>query len=119
MRPDHPVLVSSTVPVEEIPPLELKRRRETATPPCVLDVREPWEVAIASLPGTINIPMNELPQRLSELDPKADTVVMCKAGSRSRRVAAFLQTRGFEHVANLTGGIDAWTRDIDPGLQSY
>lgn len=119
MRPGHPALVSSNVPIEEIAPLELKRRQQAASPPRVLDVREPWEVAIASLPGTINIPMNELPQRLAELDPKADTVVMCKAGSRSRRVAAFLQTRGFEHVANLTGGIDAWARDIDPSLQSY
>jgi rhodanese-related sulfurtransferase len=76
-------------------------------------------VAIVSLPGTVNIPLNELPQRLGELDPTADTVVMCKAGSRSRRAAVFLQTHGFEHVANLTGGVDAWTRDIDPSLQSY
>jgi sulfur-carrier protein adenylyltransferase/sulfurtransferase len=107
------------VAIEEIPPLELKRRQESGSPPRVIDVREPWEIAIASLPGTVNIPLSELPQRLGELDPKAETVVMCKAGGRSRHAAGFLQTRGFERIANLTGGIDAWTRDIDPTLQSY
>ena len=85
----------------------------------MLDVREPWEIAIASLPGTLNIPLNELPQRLSELDPKAELIVMCKAGARSRRAAAYLQTQGFDRVANLTGGIDAWARDIAPDLASY
>ena len=85
----------------------------------VIDVREPWEIAIASLPGTLNIPLNELPQRLEQLDPKADTVMICKSGGRSRHAAAYLLSHGFEHVANLTGGIDAWTRDIDPNLASY
>jgi rhodanese-related sulfurtransferase len=107
------------MPVEEIAPLELKRRQQTGTPVCVVDVREPWELALASLPGTLNIPLNELPQRLAELDPKADTVVMCKSGGRSRHAAVFLLSRGFERVANLTGGIDAWTREIDPNLPSY
>lgn len=69
--------------VEEISPAELKRRQQANAALRVIDVREPWEVAIASLPGTLNIPLNELPQRLGQLDPKVDTVVMCKAGSRS------------------------------------
>src|SRR3974390_301352 len=97
--------------LEEISPQELKRRRDTDPSVRLIDVREPWEVAIVSLPGAVNIPLNELPQRLSELDPRAETVVMCKAGGRSRRAAAFMLTRGFAHVANLTGGIDAWTHD--------
>jgi rhodanese-related sulfurtransferase len=105
--------------VEEISPLELKRRLEAGAPLRVIDVREPWEVAIASLPETLNIPLNELPQRLQELDPKADTVVMCKSGGRSGRAAAFMLSRGFGRIANLTGGIDAWTRDVDPTLDSY
>ena len=105
--------------IEEISPEELKRRQTSGVPPRLIDVREPWEVAMAAIPGAIHIPLNELPQRLGELDPKADTVVMCKAGGRSLRAAMFLQTRGFSHVANLTGGIDAWTRDVDPSLQSY
>jgi sulfur-carrier protein adenylyltransferase/sulfurtransferase len=105
--------------VEEIPPAELQRRQARATPPRLVDVREPWEVAIAAIPGAIHIPLNELPQRLAELDPAVETVVMCKAGSRSLRAALFLESRGFGHVANLTGGIDAWARDVDPALQSY
>ena len=105
--------------IEEISPEELKRRQASGVPPRLIDVREPWDVAMAAIPGAIHIPLNELPQRLGELDPKADTVVMCKAGGRSLRAAMFLQTRGFSHVANLTGGIDAWTRDVDPSLPSY
>ena len=105
--------------VEEISPTELRRRQQAAAGLRVIDVREPWEIAIASLPGTLNIPLNELPQRLEQLDPKADTVMICKSGGRSRHAAAYLLSHGFERVANLTGGIDAWTRDIDPNLASY
>jgi rhodanese-related sulfurtransferase len=105
--------------IEEIDPTEFKRRLDLGHSLRLLDVREPWEVAIASLPQALNIPLNELPQRLQELDPKVDTVVMCKAGGRSRRAAAFLVARGFERVSNLTGGIDAWTHEIDPTLQTY
>jgi sulfur-carrier protein adenylyltransferase/sulfurtransferase len=104
---------------EEIDPTEFKRRLDSADAVRLIDVREPWEVAIAGLAQAVNIPLNELPQRLQELDPNADIVVMCKSGGRSRRAAAFLVSRGFGRVANLTGGIDAWTRDIDPTLQTY
>jgi sulfur-carrier protein adenylyltransferase/sulfurtransferase len=103
----------------EIDPAEFKRRLDAGESMRLIDVREPWEVAIAGLPQAVNIPLNELPQRLSELDPTADIVVMCKAGGRSRRAAAFLASHGFQSVANLTGGIDAWTRDIDPSLETY
>jgi rhodanese-related sulfurtransferase len=82
-------------------------------------VREPWERAIASLPGSLNIPMGEIAARWRELDADAQIVVLCKAGSRSRRVAQFLSGQGFAQVANLSGGIDAWRRDIDPSLESY
>lgn len=107
------------MPIPEIEPQELKRRQDSGESINVLDVREPWETAIASLPGTIRIPLNELPQRLHELDPKAELIVMCKAGGRSRRAAAYLQTLGFDRVANLTGGIDAWAREIEPDLPTY
>ena len=107
------------MPASEIDPTEFKRQLDAGADVRLIDVREPWEVAIAGLPQAINIPLNELPQRLSELDPKAQTVVMCKSGGRSRRATAYLASRGFERVANLTGGIDAWTRDIDPSLQTY
>jgi rhodanese-related sulfurtransferase len=107
------------VTAQEIEPLEFKRRADAGEKLQLIDVREPWEVAIAALPQALNIPLNELPQRLQELDPKLETVVMCKSGGRSRRAAAFMVSRGFERVAILTGGIDGWTRDIDPTLQTY
>ena len=107
------------MPVPELPPQQVKQRLDAGEPLQLLDVREPWERAIAQLSGTINIPMAEIPARWQELDADAELVVMCKAGARSRRVAQFLSAQGFGRVANLTGGIDAWTRDIDPGLASY
>lgn len=105
--------------VAEIAPQELKRRLDAGEPLTVLDVREPWECEIARLPGTLHIPLGDVPARLDELDRGVELVVMCKAGGRSRRAAEFLLSHGFSHVANLTGGIDAWARDIDPGLPSY
>jgi adenylyltransferase/sulfurtransferase len=105
--------------VEEVSVQELRRQQDSGTQLCLLDVREPWEVAIAQIPGALHIPMGEVPQRLAELDRDARTVVMCKSGGRSLRVAAFLKSRGFAQVANLSGGIDAWKAEIDPSLQSY
>jgi sulfur-carrier protein adenylyltransferase/sulfurtransferase len=105
--------------IPEIPPRELKRRLDAGERLTVLDVREPWECAIAHLDGSLNIPLSEVPARLHELDSASELVVMCKSGGRSRRAAEFLASRGFEHVANLAGGIDAWARDIDPNLPTY
>jgi len=105
--------------VPELAPLQVKRRLDAGEPLRLLDVREPWECAIARLAGSVNIPMGEIASRWQELDADSDIVVVCKAGSRSRRVAQFLSAHGFGRVANLAGGIDAWTRDIDPGLASY
>ena len=106
-------------PIPEIEPLELKRRLDAGEALTVLDVREPWEVAIARIPGSLHIPMGEIPARLGELDRDRELIVLCKAGGRSLRTAQFLADRGFGRVTNLTGGIDAWTRDIDPKLDPY
>jgi sulfur-carrier protein adenylyltransferase/sulfurtransferase len=105
--------------VPEIAPQQVKRRLDAGEPLLLLDVREPWECAIARLPGSVNIPLGEIAARWRELDTASETIVLCKAGSRSRRAAQFLAAQGFGRVANLSGGIDAWTRDIDPGLPSY
>jgi rhodanese-related sulfurtransferase len=105
--------------VPELEPLQVKRLLDAGEPLRLLDVREAWERAIAALPDSLNIPMGEIPARWRELDPDAQIVVLCKAGSRSRRVAQFLSAQGFGRVANLSGGIDAWARDIDPSLASY
>jgi len=85
----------------------------------IVDVREPWEHAICALKEAVLIPMAELPRRLGELDPLRPTVARCHHGVRSFQVGLWLERQGFSDVANLTGGIDAWARDIDPDMASY
>ena len=104
--------------VTEISPLTLKDRLTAPDAPLVLDVREPWERDIARLAGTSDIPMNEVPARLSELPRDRDIVVMCRSGGRSLKVATYLDRLGYR-TANLTGGILAWSRDVDPSLPTY
>ncbi|HTX24647.1 MAG TPA: rhodanese-like domain-containing protein [Steroidobacteraceae bacterium] len=104
--------------MQEITPSALKSRLSTADPPLVLDVREPWERNIARLPGTLDIPMSEVPNRLAELPKERDIVVMCRSGGRSSKVAQYLEQRGYR-TANLTGGILRWAEDVDPSLETY
>jgi rhodanese-related sulfurtransferase len=105
--------------VNEISPSELKARREAGTGPLVVDVREKWELEVASIPDILHMPMNEIPARLGELDAGREIVVMCRSGGRSMQVAQFLARNGFRSVANLTGGILAWSRDVDPSVRAY
>ena len=105
--------------VNEISVNELKARREAGTGPFVVDVREKWELEVASIPDVLHIPMGEIPARLGELDASREIVVMCRSGGRSMQVAQFLARNGFQSVANLTGGILAWSRDVDPSVRAY
>jgi rhodanese-related sulfurtransferase len=98
---------------------ELAARLKSGTPPVLLDVREAWEVALAPFPGMTWIPMGQMVERLVELDKTAETVVICHHGIRSWRVAKFLESEGFSDVINLTGGIDAWSKEIDPVVPLY
>jgi sulfur-carrier protein adenylyltransferase/sulfurtransferase len=104
--------------MQEITPRDLKARLAAPDPPLVLDVREPWEQDIARLPGTLDIPMNDVPARLSELPKARDIVVMCRSGGRSSKVARYLEQEGYR-TANLTGGILGWAQDVDPSLKTY
>lgn len=101
-----------------ISPRELKRRLEQGERPFILDVREPWEVALVALDGATNVPMGEVPARLCELDPDDEIVILCHHGIRSARVAAYLARQGFDRVLNLAGGIDAMAA-IDPAVPRY
>jgi adenylyltransferase/sulfurtransferase len=85
----------------------------------VIDVREPHELEISSLPFARPIPMGEITARVGELDPEATTIVICRSGGRSMQVARYLDSRGFRSVSNLTGGILAWGERIDPSLRPY
>jgi adenylyltransferase/sulfurtransferase len=105
--------------VTQITPAGLKALMDAGSPYCLVDVREPWEVALARIDGSVDIPLNEIPARLQELDRQAAIIVMCKLGGRSQRAAEFLANNGFDRVSNLQGGIDAWARDIDPQLPAY
>jgi rhodanese-related sulfurtransferase len=88
-------------------------------PPVMLDVREPWEWEIAHLAGAVHMPMRSVPERRDELDAEAETVVVCHHGGRSVQVAMFLERAGFGRVHNLTGGVDAWARQVDPSMATY
>jgi len=105
--------------VSEITASQLQARRAAGTAPVVIDVREAWELQLASIPGVLHIPMNEIPAKLAELDKDSEIVVMCRSGGRSMQVAQFLARNGFRSVANLTGGILAWSREVDPSVQQY
>jgi rhodanese-related sulfurtransferase len=111
--------MASAHDIPEIRPAALKAALDSPQPPLVLDVREPWEREAARLPGTVDIPMMEVPQRLAELPRDRDIVIMCHGGVRSLKVAQFLAQNGFSQVANLTGGIHAWATDVDPGIGTY
>ncbi|MBA3424264.1 MAG: hypothetical protein H0U04_06890 [Rubrobacter sp.] len=103
---------------ENITPQELKRRLDDGDTPVLLDVRELWEFEIARIEGSKLIPMGEMPERVSELDPSAETVVICHHGSRSAYVTQALQQAGFGKVLNLEGGLDAYSRE-DPSMPRY
>jgi rhodanese-related sulfurtransferase len=87
--------------------------------PLLLDVREPWEWQAARIEGSQHIPMREVPARLGELDPDQKLVAICHHGGRSQQVAMFLEKNGFSKVHNLTGGVDAWSRTVDPAVPLY
>lgn len=91
--------------------------------PLVLDVREPQELQVASIKAEgfelLTIPMGVIPARLSELDPQRPVACLCHHGGRSMQVAQFLASRGFAQVANIAGGINAWSAEVDPTVPRY
>ena len=104
--------------IPQISVTELKRRRDAGEDLFVLDVREPFEYQIANIGGKL-MPQGEVPQRLAELDRDREIIVQCKSGGRSQRIAEFLRQQGYEKVANLAGGILAWSDQVDPSVPKY
>lgn len=104
----------------EITPRELAEWLERPDRPFLLDVRNPYEVAIASIPGTDKlIPIDQLPERINELDSAREMVVYCRSGARSGRAVELLKSVGFRKVKNLVGGILRWADEVDPSLPKY
>jgi rhodanese-related sulfurtransferase len=104
--------------MRQMQPKELAAYLE-ANQPLLLDVREPWEFNICHIDGSRLVPMGEIHLRLQHLDPEAETVVICHHGIRSRQVGMYLEYQGFRNVINLLGGVEAWAREVDPGMATY
>jgi rhodanese-related sulfurtransferase len=107
-------------------PLEIdcrsaKAKLDSGTPFLFLDCREPDECATAKIAGTTLIPMSQLAERVGELAAHKDgeIVVHCHHGGRSLRVTQWLRNQGFAKVSSLSGGIDAWSQEIDPAVPRY
>ena len=121
--PGHPSLYKDILEFMlelEITPEAFAQQRKQQQAPLLLDVREPWEFQSASIPNSLLMPMGEVASRAhNELDPDAPIVVMCHHGSRSLNVALWLRDQGFPNAQSLAGGIDAWSRSIDPNIPRY
>ncbi|MEO6964757.1 MAG: molybdopterin-synthase adenylyltransferase MoeB [Acidobacteriaceae bacterium] len=112
----EPAAVVNGVPQMQV--TELKRRMDAGEDTFVLDVREPFEFAIAQIGGHL-IPLGDLPNRVGELNPEREIVVQCKSGARSQRASEFLIQHGFKKVHNLAGGILAWSDQVDSSVTKY
>src|SRR5262245_13813449 len=86
----------------------------------LLDVREPHEIATAAIAGSVRIPMRQVPARLAELGDRAGRIVVhCHHGGRSLRVTQYLRQQGYSEGQNMSGGIDAWSLEVDPAVPRY
>ena len=102
-----------------ITPQELKKRLEQGDTIVLIDVREPWEYNICKIAGAILIPLGTLGSEYKKLDPQAEIVMHCHMGMRSMDATQFLLQQGFKNVKNLTGGIEAWSTQVDPSVPRY
>lgn len=107
--------------MQQLSPQQLKDWLEDATRPVpvLLDVREPWEFALGHIAQSVSMPMQSVPARLAELGPRAPCVVICHHGARSQQVAMFLERNGFTSTFNLQGGVDAWSKSVEPAIPQY
>ncbi|HMK30863.1 MAG TPA: rhodanese-like domain-containing protein [Terriglobales bacterium] len=104
----------------EITPEELQDKLRAGDRPVLLDVREPWEYEAARIGGSTHIPMDQIPNRVhQELDPDQHIVVICHHGVRSANVANWMRQQGFDKAQSLRGGLDRWSRQIDPAVPTY
>ncbi|MCE7934320.1 MAG: molybdopterin-synthase adenylyltransferase MoeB [Chlorobi bacterium CHB2] len=109
---------NTTMPVPEITVEQLAELRSSGTPHTLIDVREPHEYELCNIGGTL-IPLGQLPERYSEIPRDGTVVIHCRSGARSTKAIEYLQSLGYANVANLTGGIRAWSDVIDPSVPKY
>lgn len=102
-----------------ITPKELAEELKSESKPVLVDVREAHELEVSRLDIDHHIPLGQLPARVSELDPNADLVIVCRSGARSARATEFLLSLGFRSVRNLSTGMNGWACDVDPAVKVY
>jgi len=113
-------MMPSEVMEYEIAPEDVRTLREQNSNFALVDVREAWEYEAACIAASVHIPMGEIPSRAhQELDPDQHIVVLCHHGVRSLSVTNWLRNQGFEKAQSMRGGIDAWSRRIDPKVPTY
>ena len=105
--------------VEEVTVSELSARLRQGASLILLDVREAVEQQVSHLPDARLIPLGQLPTRLTELDRGAEIIAFCRTGVRSAQAVGVLRAAGFQRARSLRGGINAWVREIDPGMYEY
>ncbi|MGQ0647397.1 MAG: molybdopterin-synthase adenylyltransferase MoeB [Gemmatimonadaceae bacterium] len=105
--------------VGEVDPQQLEAWRSSGRDLAVVDVRESWEWAIGRIPGASHIPLGTLARGAASMDPAVPIVLYCHHGARSLSAAEWLAGQGFAHVWNLTGGIDRYSREVDPAIPRY
>lgn len=107
--------------MRQISPVQLAHRLQDPQQPAplLLDVREPWELEICRIEGSVAMPMGSVPARVDELDRDRETVVICHHGGRSAQVCMFLERQGFSNVINLAGGVAGWAAQVDPRMAQY
>lgn len=110
---------AQTIQTVDAPELARWLKDPSRPSPQILDVRENWELEICSLPQAIHIPMGEVSARLDELHADQAVVCLCHHGVRSNQIALFLNSRGFQTVYNMQGGINAWSELVDPQCPRY
>jgi rhodanese-related sulfurtransferase len=107
------VLASTSSKVINILPLDVKERLARGEKLNIIDVREDEEVATGKIPGAKHIRLSEIPNRLHEIDPHAETILVCRSGNRSSKACEYLMSQGYRHVKNMMGGMRAWEGDVE------
>ena len=107
--------------MRQISPAQLAQRLNDPQQPAplLLDVREPWELEICLIEGSVAMPMGSVPARFVELERDREIVVICHHGGRSAQVGMFLERQGFSNVINLAGGVAGWAAQVDPRMAQY
>jgi adenylyltransferase/sulfurtransferase len=103
----------------DVDPRALAQRIASGVAPMLVDIREPWETAIARLPGAELVPMSSIVAGTAEVPRDREVILYCRSGARSGRLMEALRAQGYDRLRHLRGGIEAWRVDVDPSVPRY